>query len=224
MAPVQVSLSAIPDVGVATGPRAGADAKHQMPTDTSPAQYGIITLLPPDAAAYHQALYAAVEERFGLTGRVPSPWPPHVTLKYHFSPDDMAAVEAVLMEFARTEPPVPWAIDGFNSFKDGDVRVIFMEPRPNAAVRAAHARLLERLRAFDWMPWRQYDGPDMDYHATIAHRGLTPQNFDDVWSFVTNHEPPRFDLSLDNVALVEIAGDGEMATVRRRFDLTGAAA
>ncbi len=195
-----------------------------MPTDTLPTQYGIVTLLPPDAAAYHQALYAAVEERFDLTGHGTSPWPPHVTLKYHFSLDDIAPVEQALMEFARMESPVAWAIDGFNSFEDGDVRVIFMEPRPDSAVRAAHARLLDRLRTFDWMQWQQYDGAGMHYHATIAHRGLTPQNFDEVWSFVTSHEPPRFDLLLDNVALVEIGGDGETAAVRRHLDLTGGAA
>lgn len=195
-----------------------------MPTDTSPIQYGIITLLPPEATAYHEALYAAVEQRFGLSGHAVPPWPPHVTLKYYFSTDDLAPVETSLSAFARAEPPIAWTIDGFNSFHDGDVRVIFMEPRANLAVRAAHARLLDRLRAFDWMQWRQYDGPDMHYHATIAHRGLTPQNFDEVWSFVTGHDSPHFDLALDNVALVEIGADGETATVRQRFDLTGAVA
>lgn len=193
-----------------------------MLTDAPLAQYGIVTLLSPEATSYAETLWDAVEAKFGLTGRTKIPWPPHVTLKYHFSTHDVEPVQAAMAEFAQTEPVIPWAIEGFSSFRDGDARVIFMEVRPNAALRALHDRLLSRLRTFDWMAWGAYDGPELHYHATIAYRGLTPDNFDEVWQFLTNRKQPRFDLLLDNVTLVEIEHDSEAAIVRRRFDLTGA--
>jgi 2'-5' RNA ligase len=192
-----------------------------MISDTYTKQFGIITLLPSEPASYAEALYDAVEQRYQLTGRSTIPWLPHVTLKYHFTAEDISPVEAALTEFSQIERPRPWSIDGFNSFHDGDIRVIFMEIVANPTIRAFHERLLSCLRQFDWMTWGPYDGPELHYHSTIAHRGLTPENFEEVWGFVNSRSTPRFDLLLDNLTLVEVKGDGERATVRQRFDLTG---
>ncbi|MFO7664887.1 MAG: 2'-5' RNA ligase family protein [Chloroflexota bacterium] len=180
-------------------------------------QYGIVYLLPPPAAARHQQLFETIEARFGLTGRTRPNAPAHLTLKYCFEVADVKPVIDTLADFAATERPAPWRLEGFAAFSDGDQPTIFIDVRPSAAVRAAHGRLLDRLRAFDWMEWQRYDGPNLHFHATLAHRGLTPKNFDAVWHFVNELEPPRFELVFDNVALLLIEND--IHTVYRRFEM-----
>lgn len=187
--------------------------------NTATAEYGIVYLLPPPVAAAHRTLVAAIERTFSLTGQESLPVPPHLTLKYRFETADVQPVLEVLADFAASEWPAPWQLAGFSSFQSGEERVIFVDVVPSAAVRAAHARLLERLRALDWMQWQEHDGPDLHYHATLAHLGLTPENFDAVWQYLNEQEPLAFDLALDNVTLLLI--DGENHAVHTRFELAG---
>jgi 2'-5' RNA ligase len=170
-------------------------------------EYAIIYLLPEPARSYHLNLWAKVEHAFHLTGMAQPKAPPHFTLKYSFEAMDVAVVEQALEAFCATTRPTPWSIRGYNHFITPGNFVIFLEVVPTPAVRAAHANLLERLRSIPWMRWEQYDGADLHYHATIAHRGLAQANFEDVWAFVNAQPPPDFDLHFDNLALLKINED-----------------
>jgi len=181
------------------------------------AEYALINLLPVPVRRYHLDLWDKVDHAFGLTGRAGPKAPPHITLKYGFEATDLTELEQALARFAATTRPTPWSIRGYNHFITPGNYVIFLEVIPSPAVRVAHAALLDELRALPWMRWNEYDNGDLHYHATIAHRGLTDDNFDAVWRFVNAQPPPDFDVNFDNVTLLEIKEDFD--AVQQTFHL-----
>jgi 2'-5' RNA ligase len=182
-------------------------------------EYAIIYLLPEPALSYYLDLAQRVEDQFHLSGQRPMKAPPHITLKYPFPAEDIYLLERVLERFAAAAPRAPWSIRGFNHFITPGDFVLFLEVVPSPAVRAVHAELLERLRPLPAMRWDTYDGPDLHYHATIAHGGLTAANFPEVWAFLNAQPPPDFDLHFDHLTLLKINPD--IHTVVRAYPFGG---
>lgn len=173
-------------------------------------ELGIVYLLPQPAADYHLDLWTQIEDKFRLTGNAQPNALAHITVKYHFSAENIEEVERVLETFAGATRQTPWSVKGFNQFVDADNYVIFLDVVATDPVRRAHADLLDRLRSVASMQWGRFDGADLHYHVTVANRGLTVANFEAVWSFVNSRQAPDFDLSFDNLALLKINGDAHM--------------
>jgi 2'-5' RNA ligase len=128
-------------------------------------------------------------------------------MKYRFEALNVTEVEGILSDFARSQAKTRWSLDGFSRFINSDSYVIFIDVAASQEARAAHARLLKRLRKLSWMQWGPYDHADLHYHVTVAGRGLTAENFQAVWDYVNQQPQPRFDMFFDNLALLEIESE-----------------
>lgn len=178
-------------------------------------EYGIVYLLPDDIAEYHRQMRGRIEETFNLTGNTELHAPSHITLKYRFQAEEIQEVERVLREFSATQTKTTWLLNGFNYFANSESNVIFIDILPSPDVRIAHARLLDGLRQINWMQWGPFDNADLHYHITLAHEGVTTENFHQVWSFIQQHESPNIELSFDHLALLKISEEG--ATVYKQY-------
>lgn len=180
-------------------------------------QFAIIYLLPDAASDEHQLLRSKIEQRFRLTGDSNPKTPSHITLKYPFSAENIEEVETVLQRFSQSQSKTRWSLNGFNHFINEEDLVIFIDVKPSKETREAHARMLASLRQLDWMQWGPFDHPALHYHVTLAHLGLTRDNFARVWSFVSQQSAPKSELFFDNMVLLEI--DGDEHSVYREFRL-----
>lgn len=181
-------------------------------------EFGIVCVLPEGAGTYHRTLHRKIEEKFNLTGDTELKAPSHITLKYRFQAEAIHEVEQVLQTFSTTQPVTKWSLQGFNYFTNAGNYVIFIDVLPASDVRTAHARLLEDLRRLPWMQWGPFDDANLHYHVTLAHTGLTSENFERVWAFIHQHEVPNFSLSFDNLALLQI--NEERHTVYKQYWLS----
>ena len=180
-------------------------------------EFGIVYLLPDAAAKYHRELRLKIEKEFMLTGSTRLNAPSHITMKYHFNADNIEEVESVLQEFAGSQVKTKWYLRGFKHFANDDSFVIFIDVVPFPETREAHSRFLDALRRLHWMQWGPFDNATLHYHVTLAHKGLTIENFEEVWSFVSQQEPPDFELYFDNLALLKL-GDS-LASVYKAYRL-----
>ena len=180
-------------------------------------EYGIVYLLPGPVADYQRELRLKIEKAFELTGNIRRNAPPHITLKYRFQTEDIGPVERLLSEFTATQSKTQWSIQGFNTFEHLEHFVIYMDVVPTPEAKQAHSRLTQQLETIDWMQWKPFDGANLTFHATLAHKGLTPANFKQVMRFVEQQKRPNFDLFFDNVTLLEI--NSNVHTVYRRFQI-----
>ena len=177
--------------------------------------YGICCLLPDTATSYHDQLWQKIEARFHLTGRTEPGVPAHITLKYPFQAEAIAEVEEVVQAFSAKQTPTQWAVKGFNFFQTANDFVIFMDVFPTPEAQKAHTRLVAALQQIDWMQWIEFDTDNIHYHVTLAHQGLTKDNFEAVWAFVNQQIAPNCDLLFDNLALIQT--DGETGTTYRQY-------
>lgn len=168
-------------------------------------EFGIVYLLPNAAAKYHRELRLKIEEEFRLTGSTQSNVPSHITMKYRFNTENIEEVKNILQEFANSQVKTKWLLKGFNHFVNTDSFVIFIDVVPSPETREAHAQFLDALRRLDWMQWSPFDNANLHYHVTLAHKGITAENFETIWTFVIQQEPPDFELFFDNFALLKIS-------------------
>ena len=178
-------------------------------------QFGIVYLLPETAKTYHKQLRLDIENEFGLTGSTQFTSPSHITMKYPFEAEHIEEVEDILYSFSNSQAQTIWSLKGFGHFINPDFRVIFIDVKPSQATRAAHARFLQKLRQRSWMQWSLFDGTNLNFHVTLANRGLTLNNFESVWNYVNQREQPQFELFFDNFALLKI--ESEIHTVYKRY-------
>lgn len=167
-------------------------------------QFAIVSLLSGEAKHYHEQLRLDLETQFKLRGSTQFPAPSHITLKYRFETDHITAVEEILADFSQKRLKTPWALKGFNYFKNADQFVIFIDVIAAEATRAAHASLLQALKKLDWMQWGPFDHANLHYHVTLAGIGLTEDNFAKVWNYLEQQPQPQFDLFFDNLTLLQI--------------------
>jgi 2'-5' RNA ligase len=167
-------------------------------------EYGIVYLLPDDVAKFHQELRLKIEEKFNLTGQLKPHAPTHITMKYRFQAQEITEVENVLCQFSMNQTPTRWSLKQFNTFVNDNNFVIFIDVEPSPETREAHRQFLKQLQQIDWMQWGEFDHRNLHYHITLAHRGLTPENFGDVLDFVHQQDSPNFDLFFNSLTLLKI--------------------
>ena len=178
-------------------------------------EFGIVYLLPKTVGNYHRELRLKIEKEFKLTGRTELNAPSHITLKYRFQAEDIQEVEEILQDFSTTQTKTRWSLNGFNYFTNSGSFVIFIDVIPSQETRKAHAQFLDRLRQIGWMQWGPFDHAAIHYHVTLAHHGMTTENFDEVWAFVNQHKSPDIELFFDNLALLKI--DDGIHTVYKTY-------
>ncbi len=133
--------------------------------------------------------------------------PAHITLKYGFPVKDIEEIEKVAAQFFLSSPKTKWYLRDFGFFNNLDKHVVFIDAIPAVDTRIAHAALLDDLRKIKWVKWSQFDTSELQYHVTLASKGITSGTFDEVWSFINKLEKPSFEVHLDNLALFRIEKD-----------------
>lgn len=167
-------------------------------------EIGVICILPETVRQYQRELRQKIEMKFGLPGIANPSIPGHITLKYRFPVGDLDELEAAIQEFSTSERKASWALQSFSYFKNEDDYVIFIDVKPSEEARQLHARFLDRLRKISWVQWGPFDHANLHYHVTLAGRGVTSVNFEEVWSFMRQQENPDFEVFLDNLSLIRI--------------------
>jgi len=183
-------------------------------------RYILPCFFPSPIREHHQALVDEIATRFDLRYTQRQAIPAHVTLKYHFETDDIAAVERRLESFARAHAPAPLRVGGFGHF---DEDVVFVTVTPSAAARSLLTALFATLRELPWLPWSPHDGAYLRPHMTVVE--YCRPRFPEIWRHLEGRAS-RFDAMLDNLALLRQVGEADGITrwaVHRAFTLGGGA-
>ena len=178
-------------------------------------ELSLLSLLPENVGNYHRELRLKIEQQFHLGGPIEFPVPSHITLKYRFPVKNMAELESIIQDFCISQNKTEWTLQGFDYFENSNNYVIFIKAVPSERTREAHARLLNCLRRIPWMQWGPFDHANLQYHVTLASKGITTDNFSGIWSFVNQQTFPKFELGFDNIALLQL--DGEKPTIYKIF-------
>ncbi len=168
-------------------------------------ELAIICLLPEEVNNYHQGLRQKITYQFGF--EVNHNVPPHITIKYGFPIKDIVEIEEVAYKFCLSHPKTKWKLSDFGHFINPDKHVVFIDTIPMEKTRKVHASFMDSLRKINWVKWSQFDSANLHYHVTLASKGITSANFDDVWSFLNQQEKPDFKVQFDNLALLRIEKD-----------------
>lgn len=175
----------------------------------------IICLLPEEVNRYYRELRGKIAEKFGL--KLNNDVPAHITLKYGFPVNDISEIEKVAEKISLSRVKAEWHLHDFGFFDNPDKYVIFIDAIPSTDTRTLHAALLDELRKIQWIQWSQFDTSALHYHVSLASEGITPKNFNDVWSYINELEKPRFEVQLDNLALFRIEKDPPFVQSMVRF-------
>lgn len=178
-------------------------------------EIAIICLLPEEVNAYYRELRRKIAEKFGL--EVNNDVPAHITLKYGFPVDDINEIERIAEKISLTRIKPKWSLRTFGFFDNPDKHVVFIDAIPSTDARTLHTALLDELHKIQWVQWSPFDTSALHYHVTLASEGITPKNFNDVWSYINKLEKPRFEVQFDNLTLFRIEKDPPFIQSMFRF-------
>ncbi|MCD4738298.1 MAG: 2'-5' RNA ligase family protein [Anaerolineae bacterium] len=165
---------------------------------------GIICLLSKEVQKYQRELRQKIAAQFELDGVANPVIPAHITIKYPFPVENLDEIEQAVQEFSIFQSKAKWLLQDFNSFKNGDNYVVFIDVIASEEIRKVHARFLSRLRKINWVQWGQFDNSSLHYHVTLGAQGITSGNFEAIWSFINQQKKPNFKAFFDNISLVRI--------------------
>lgn len=145
-------------------------------------EFAIICLLPEEVNNYYQVLRQEIANQFGL--EVNHNVPAHITMKYGFPIDSIDEIAEVAHKFCLSHPKTKWELLDFGHFINSDKYVVFIDSIPTEETRKVHTIFLDKLRNINWVNWGQFDSANTHYHVTLASKGITSENFKQVWSFL----------------------------------------
>ena len=161
-------------------------------------------------SAFCTCLKKSLCRRFGVCHALRSP--PHITLVMPFraGEEDLAELTSRLRSLSLQHIPFHLLIEGYDHFGD---RVIFAQVMPSlplVVLRDAVWQTLPEAIA------RQVTTRSAGFHPhlTLAHRDLTPELFQEAWSYVTSM-PCEYDTQIDAVCL--LVHEKKRWRVRERF-------
>jgi 2'-5' RNA ligase len=165
-------------------------------------RYLVAHLLSGSARAFHLSLARELSHRFH-TVPVHEKTPAHLTLKPPFEADEerIAEVERVLRAFAASERSVPFSLAGFGRF---GFRTVYIDvPKSSEAIEFSRRAIETLNRNIPWLPRYPREGNKL--HASVA-RFMSRKQFRRVWRFVRSVPYPRFESSLDEIAILKREG------------------
>lgn len=174
---------------------------------------GFGLLLNPASHNYIRALQLELHQEFGIHfGRQF----PHVTIKSPFETDDPAPYLHYLGELATHTPPVALTFDGFGHFNQ---RILYLAVAPNSFLRHLHDRILVEMKARFGLTPHEFEGPNIQFHATIA--GFDdPPAFLAVQEYLTNRTL-YFEESIRELGLFHFLGPESGWIVQARYAFQG---
>lgn len=184
-------------------------------------EISIICLLPSEVNEYCLELRQKIANQFGI--KMKHRIPAHITLKYGFPAEDINEIEKVIDEFCLSHPKTKWELCNFGYFANSEKHVVFIDSIPKEDTRKIHAEFMNNLSKIKWVKWGPFDSAELHYHVTLASKGITASNFDEVWSYLNRLEKPNFEIYFDNLAILRIEKDPPFVYNKFRFPKSGIA-
>lgn len=165
-------------------------------------RYLIVYLLRKEAANYQKRLSDELADVFNFEP-VSKKIDPHITLKAPFEASDsqIEKLGFVLERFASTRQAPAIALQGFGSF---DRRVLYIDVKSTPEADQLAASIITELKKLPWVGFSKTD-IHKHLHATLAYAD-DRRLLDDMTRYVSP-EKPRFDVLIDNIAILRRGRD-----------------
>ena len=160
-------------------------------------KYVIAHLISEPLKTYQKTLMKQLSRTFGVRD-ITKQIRPHLTIKEPFTTDDIDAVSPVIEEIALETKPIAYRVHRFSHFDD---RLLYLDVEaPQEMIDVAEC-VKERLQSFDDISFSEFDGKDITYHATLCY--AKNSLFSDIKSFLSKQEIPPFNMTFDNIAILQ---------------------
>lgn len=164
-------------------------------------RYFIGYLIEGEAAAWHVNVAKNISDRFN-TWKIYEKLPPHITIFYPFSTENIEPVENLLKEWTQSKKvPENFIISDFDHFED---KVVFAKVGIEQSVGWTVEELRRSLKLISGMP--SEDFPIWHPHATLANR-QSPEKINQIWGYVLTLKKPNFIIPFDNITIFRFEGD-----------------
>lgn len=166
---------------------------------------------------YQHKLRDEIAKETGLIWTKKTNLPAHLTLKYHFSINDMENFDKILSNFCKKHKKTKIKVGGFGNFGK---ETIFIKAKFSKEARKTFLGLLKELHLLKDISWTNYEGPDLTFHSTLAqHVG---SKFNETQKQLIGKEKYS-DEWFDNITLLELIKEHKnynQYRIYKRFNLS----
>ncbi|HEY4477878.1 MAG TPA: 2'-5' RNA ligase family protein [Candidatus Paceibacterota bacterium] len=161
-------------------------------------QYFVGYLVEGEASEYYKALTSDLNQRFGIKN-LSEYIPPHLTLKIPFEPDSIEDFEKYVATVSETLSTVDLSVDGFEKF-DGKRMTIFLRVAVGENIKTIE-EVVDHLESYSEYT-KKLPRP-LTLHSSIA-RFLSPEQCDEIWSYLQTLPTPQFNLVFNNLTIFKL--------------------
>jgi 2'-5' RNA ligase len=129
--------------------------------------------------------------------------PPHFTLKYYFSEQDLVKIETICESFVKHHSAVQFELSGFDTFNKN---IIFLKVIPSDNMELAYRDLFSAIQEKN-IPFDKNEINGIHFHVTLAANA--EQHYEDIMDYLKK-DTPDFSLLFDNLTILSFDG--------KRFD------
>ncbi len=161
-------------------------------------QYFVGYLIEGEVSDYYKTLTSDLEQRFSIKN-LSEYIPPHLTLKIPFEPDNIEDFESYLVTIAESLSSVDLEVDGFEKF-DGKRMTIFLKVTAGENIKTIE-NVVDRLESYGENT-KSLPRP-LALHTSIA-RFLSPEQCEEIWSYLQTAPKPHFNLVFNNLTIFKL--------------------
>jgi len=161
-------------------------------------KYFVGYLIQGKTAKWHFNLVKNVSEKFN-TFKLHERVFPHITIFRPFETGDIDSIKGILRSWIKNKLiPGDFVISGFDHFGD---KVVFAKVEINESVKETVKDLRRTIKRISGMPYEEF--PVWRPHVTLANH-FSLEEFDKIWSYISNLKKPNFILPFDNVTIFRL--------------------
>lgn len=164
-------------------------------------QYFVGYLVEGEASDYYKTLTSDLEQKFGIKN-LSEYIPPHLTLKIPFEPESIEDFEKYVATVSETLSTADFVVDGFEKF-DGKRMTIFLKVTAGENIKIIE-EVVDHLESYG-EDTKKLPRP-LTLHTSIA-RFLSPEQCDEIWSYLQTLPKPHFNLVFNNLTIFKLVDE-----------------